>query len=303
MPFLKLQLDAGAQDPEVFEEALFAAGASSVTLADAADNPVLEPAPGTTPLWPTVRIEALFDGETDPLAVIALLQELLPEPLPANRFSIVEDRVWEREWLKDFRPMRFGKRLWVCPGGQRPSAADLHEHGTDPVILELDPGLAFGTGTHPTTALCLEWLDGASLSGVSVIDYGCGSGILAIAALKLGAAEAIGVDIDPQALTASRDNAARNGVSGDLKLLTADEPLDQSVDVVLANILAEPLHALAAVLQARVIAGGKLVLSGILTTQAAQVAASYAPWFDIAIGSSRDGWARLDGTRRATNAG
>jgi ribosomal protein L11 methyltransferase len=298
MPFLKLELMAGTQDPETFEDALFAAGATSVTLADAADNPVLEPAPGATPLWPTVRVEALFPGDTDPLEVIAVLQESLPEPWPEWHFSLLADRTWEREWLKDFRPMRFGRRLWVCPGGQRPDAMELAAEGLDPVILELDPGLAFGTGTHPTTALCLEWLDGADVRGVDVIDYGCGSGILAVAALKLGAAAAIGVDIDPQALTASRENAMRNRVESRLQCLATTEPLERQARVVLANILAEPLQTLAAFLKDRVAPGGHIVLSGILTTQAATVAACYAPWFDIGPVVSRDGWARLDGVRR-----
>ncbi len=298
MPFLKLELSAGTSDPEVLEEALFAAGAASVTLADAADDPVLEPAPGTTPLWPTIRIEALFDGETDPRAVTAFLHASLPEPLPPFQFSILDDRSWEREWLKDFRPMRFGRRLWVCPGGQRPAASDLREFPVDPVLVELDPGLAFGTGTHPTTALCLDWLDSADLTGLSVIDYGCGSGILAVAALKLGAASATGVDIDPQALTASLDNATRNQVASRLTLRAASEPLEQVADVLLANILAEPLESLAGLLKDRVVPGGRIVLSGILTTQSEAVAKRYAPWFDMKPATCREGWARLDGVRR-----
>jgi len=302
MPFLKLEIDLGARDPEPFEDALFAAGATSVTLADAADDPVLEPAPGMTPLWPTVRIEALFDGDTDPVSVLAGLQSMLDEPLPGHRFSVLGDRTWEREWLKDFRPMRFGKRLWICPGGQRPPGSALQEAGAPPVILELDPGLAFGTGTHPTTALCLGWLDGIDVAGRNVIDYGCGSGILAVAALKLGAASAIGVDIDPQALTASRENAERNDVAGRLRLLAVDEPLTAQADILLANILAEPLMALADQLKDRVVAGGRIALSGILATQAAAVAERYAPWFDMNPATHQDGWVRLDGVRRTPAA-
>lgn len=302
MPFLKLELDLGARDPEPFEDALFALGATSVTLADAADDPVLEPAPGMTPLWPTVRIEALFDEATDPVVVLAGLQSMLDDPLPVHRFSVLGDRTWEREWLKDFRPMRFGRRLWVCPGGQRPTEAALQDSGPAPVILELDPGLAFGTGTHPTTALCLEWLDGIDLVDRSVIDYGCGSGILAVAALKLGAASAIGVDIDPQALTASRENADRNHVAGRLTLLAVDEPLTAQADILLANILAGPLLALASQLKDRVVPGGRVALSGILAEQAEAVAERYAPWFDMKPATLQDGWVRLDGVRRASAA-
>lgn len=297
MSFLKIELELGAQDPAPFEDSLFAAGAVAVTLADAADDPVLEPLPGTTPLWPTVRLEALFPDGTDPAAILEELRASLPASLPPHRSSLLADRVWEREWLKDFRPMRFGKRLWVCPGGQRPADAAL-EPGVVPVLLELDPGLAFGTGTHPTTALCLEWLDAAQLAGKTVIDYGCGSGILAVAALQLGAAKAWGVDIDPQALVASRENAKRNGVGSQLSLQTHDQPLADKGDILLANILAEPLHKLANGLAGQVAPGGWIVLSGILETQAEAVAARYAPWFDIGPPAIREGWARLDGRRR-----
>ena len=224
---------------------------------------------------------------------------MLDEPLPGHRFSLLGDRTWEREWLKDFRPMRFGKRLWVCPGGQRPTDSALQETGVSPDILELDPGLAFGTGTHPTTALCLHWLDSIDLTGLKVIDYGCGSGILGVAALKLGAASVIGVDIDPQALTASRENAERNRVAGRLSLLAVDEPLTAQADILLANILAEPLLALAGELKNRVVAGGHIVLSGILSSQAAAVAQRYVPWFDMNPATHQDGWVRLDGVRRA----
>jgi ribosomal protein L11 methyltransferase len=302
MPFLKIEIDVGARNPEPFEDALFAAGATSVTLADAADDPVLEPAPGMTPLWPTVRIEALFEGDTDPVAVLASLHASLDEPLPGHRFSLLGDRTWEREWLKDFKPMRFGRRLWVCPGGQRPPAESLPVAGDPAVILELDPGLAFGTGTHPTTALCLEWLDGLELEGRSVIDFGCGSGILAVAALKLGARLAIGIDIDPQALLASQDNAVRNGVADRLTLLAAGQPLTAAADVLLANILAEPLLALAPRIKDHVVPGGRIALSGILATQAGAVAERYGAWFDMNPAKALGDWVRLDGVRRDRQA-
>ncbi len=305
MAFLQLIFDVGAADPAPFEEALLAVGALSITLEDAADDPVLEPGPGMTPLWPQVRIKALFDEGTDPEDVRAALAAGtdVSRTLPALRFEPLADRAWEREWLKDFRPMRFGRRLWICPGGQRPP------HSSDDCLIELDPGLAFGTGTHPTTALCLDWLDGAWLAGQRVIDYGCGSGVLAIAALKLGASEAVATDIDPQALLATLDNAQRNGVDARLTVTLADALPLASADVVLANILAEPLHALAPTFAQLVVPGGRLVLSGILQTQAAAVAHRYAPWFDIgpaitrsaaadAPGGGSDTWVRLDGVRR-----
>ncbi|MFL6620615.1 MAG: 50S ribosomal protein L11 methyltransferase, partial [Povalibacter sp.] len=247
MPFLQVTLAIGSADPEAYEDALFAAGALSVTLEDAADHPVLEPAPGTTPLWPNVQIKALFDGAADPDVVQAVLRSQPLPAMPDPNFQLIEDRVWEREWLKDFHPMRFGKRLWICPDGQRPTDDELHTQGfnIEPCFIDLDPGLAFGTGTHPTTALCLEWLDGAEPSGRTTIDYGCGSGILAIAALKLGAAAALAVDIDPQALVATHENAARNGVDTHLTVRSVGEMTSAPAHLLLANILAEPLIELA----------------------------------------------------------
>ncbi|GFE88205.1 50S ribosomal protein L11 methyltransferase [Steroidobacter agaridevorans] len=306
MPFLQLILPIGAADPAPYEDALLAAGASSITLEDEGDDPVLEPLPGTTPLWPRVRLKALFEGEPDTQELLQLLRaELsgkLAEPLARVAFETLEDRAWEREWLKDFRPMRFGERLWICPGGQQPDAEQLRAIPA-PVLIELDPGLAFGTGTHPTTALCLEWLDAANVAGARVIDYGCGSGILAIAAAKLGAAEVLAIDIDPQALLATHDNAERNGVAQLIVARLADSEAESHgapADILLANILAGPLESLAPAFASRVRAGGRLVLSGILRNQAEAVATTYAPWFDIAPVVVRDDWARLDGVRRPT---
>jgi ribosomal protein L11 methyltransferase len=309
MPFLQLILPIGAADPAPYEDALLAAGASSITLEDEGDDPVLEPLPGTTPLWPRVRLKALFDGDADPEQILQFLEEALRDELaqpPGSatlksqaRFETLADRAWEREWLKDFKPMRFGQRLWICPGGQQPDAEQMRASGT-PVLIELDPGLAFGTGTHPTTALCLEWLDAAAIAGKRVIDYGCGSGILAIAAAKLGASEVVAIDIDPQALLATHDNAERNGVAGLISAHLADHSHDAPADVLLANILAGPLESLAPAFAARVCVGGQIVLSGILRNQAEAVASRYAPWFDIAPVVVRDDWARLDGVRRPT---
>jgi ribosomal protein L11 methyltransferase len=293
MPFLELQLTLDGVDPESAEQACFDSGALSVTLADAGDTPVLEPAPGTTPLWPRVRLSALYDAATDRNQVTGILSERLDLEATALAFRDVEDRVWEREWLKDFRPMCFGRRLWVCPGGQRPPTVT----ATD-VLVELDPGLAFGTGTHATTALCLEWLDGLSLAGRRVLDVGCGSGILAIAALRLGAAHAVAVDIDPQALIATRDNAERNGVAERLEVRDAAASWGTGHDVVLANILAEPLIELSPRLAGACHAGADLAVSGLLTEQAAPVAAAFATWFDMRPQTRRDDWVCLSGTRR-----
>ena len=287
MPFLQLTVLIGSADPAPFEDALLAAGATSITLEDAGDDPVLEPSPGSTPLWPRVRIRALFAAATDPDALRALF--------PGATFEQIADRAWEREWLKDFRPMRFGRRLWICPGGQHPTA----DESTDaPCLVELDPGLAFGTGTHPTTAACLEWLDSAPLHGKFVVDYGCGSGVLAIAALKLGAAAALAIDIDPQALLATRENAARNQVSERLTVAVPDAAPRGRAEILLANILAEPLLELAPSFAERVMLGGSVVLSGILRSQAAPVASRYAAWFDMRPAIIRDDWALLHGVRR-----
>ncbi len=312
MPFLQLSLDIGPRNPEPYEDALFELGALSVTLLDAADDPVLEPAPGATPLWPTIVVRAVFAADADADQVRTALStapDLDRQVIAAHaRFESVEDRAWEREWLKDFKPMRFGRRLWVCPGGQRPDAEAIGPNA-DVVLLELDPGLAFGTGTHATTALCLEWLDAGAvtaadgakpwLAGADVIDYGCGSGILAIAALRLGARRAVAMDIDPQALLATRENAERNGVLDRIQV-TADREVEQAeADVLLANILAGPLVDLAPVLAGRTRVGGRIALSGLLVEQADAVTAAYRPWFDVGLTGERDGWGLLTGYRRA----
>jgi ribosomal protein L11 methyltransferase len=291
MPQLQLTLDIGSGDPAPVEDALFELGAVSITLADAADDPVLEPAPGETPLWPTVVVKAVFGAEADADVIAACLAQALPDA-PAPRFEVLPDKPWEREWLKDFKPMRFGRRLWVCPGGLPAGAPDA-------IRIELDPGLAFGTGTHPTTALCLEWLDSQDIAGRQVVDYGCGSGILAIAAAKLDAASVLAMDIDPQALIATRDNAARNAVAGRIAV-TGDPWLAAgTADVLLANILAGPLVDLAPRFAQAVRPGGLLALSGLLLEQADTVTAAYRPWFDIGTTATRDGWALLAGRRRA----
>lgn len=282
----------GAQ-AEDLGDALMENGAVSVTFQDTHDNPVFEPLPGETRLWGDTDVIGLFDAETEMHEVIAGLE---PHPLLGpgfpHKIEQIEDKDWEREWMDNFHPMRFGQRLWICP-----SWRDVPD--PDAVNVMLDPGLAFGTGTHPTTALCLAWLDGLDLAGKTVIDFGCGSGILAIAALKLGAASAIGIDIDPQAIQASRANAERNGVSERLSLfLPQEQPADLSADVVVANILAGPLRELAPLISVLPVTGGHLGLSGVLASQAASVCEAYEEKFALDPVAEKEEWCRITGVRR-----
>ncbi|MBQ4793639.1 50S ribosomal protein L11 methyltransferase [Pectobacterium versatile] len=295
MPWIQLKINTSGKVAEQLGDVMMESGAVSVTFQDTHDTPVFEPLPGETRLWGDTDAIALYDAEIDMNAVIAILEQ---EPLLGagfkHKIEQLEDKDWEREWMDNFHPMQFGKRLWICP-----SWRDI----PDPTAVNvmLDPGLAFGTGTHPTTALCLQWLDGLDLEGKTIIDFGCGSGILAIAALKLGAARAIGIDIDPQAIQASRDNAQRNGVSERLELyLPKDQPADLSADVVVANILAGPLRELAPLISDLPRAGGYLGLSGVLATQAEGVAEAYADKFTLDPVAEREEWCRITGQRRAS---
>ncbi|MBD8897386.1 50S ribosomal protein L11 methyltransferase [Rhodanobacter sp. DHG33] len=298
MPFLELSLTARLEQQPRVEEALEDLGALSITLRDAdAETPdeqaIFEPGVGELPLWPTITLNALFDEHSDRRGLAAALGELLPwlEPDQLD-FRTVEDQDWERAWMDQYQPLSFGRRLWIYPWNIEPPADE------ESVVVRLDPGLAFGSGTHPTTALCLEWLDGLALAGKSVIDYGCGSGILAIAALKLGAAHAIGVDNDPQALLASHDNAERNGVAARLDAyLPGDEP-KAAADVFVANILAGPLSELAPIFAHAAKPGAPFAISGILDGQQDELLARYAEWFEALRVDIRDGWVRISGTRR-----
>jgi ribosomal protein L11 methyltransferase len=285
-----VSFELGALDPEVAESACFACGATAVTFADARDEPVLEPLPGEVRLWPSTRLSALFCGLGEPRALAARLAARLA--LPAALFSaeVLPERVWEREWLKDFHAMRFGERLWVCPH---------HEHVDDPdaVVVKMDPGLAFGTGTHPTTALCLQWLDGGPLAGARIIDYGCGSGVLAVAGARLGAVEAHCFDIDPQALIATRDNAEANAVSARVRLHSSTQSLPHGVDVLLSNILSGPLCELAPRFAALVRPGGALILAGLMEHEVTEVTHAYDACFDIRPFGQREGWVGLCGRR------
>jgi ribosomal protein L11 methyltransferase len=287
--FVELSFELGPLDPEAAEAACFTCGATSVTFVDSQDDPILEPLPGEFRLWPATRMQALF-LETEPALLVHLLSEALGIPAPLIHARVVEDRVWEREWLKDFHAMRFGERLWICPN---------HEQVGDPnaVVVKMDPGLAFGTGTHPTTALCLEWLDRRPMAGARVIDYGCGSGILAVASVKLGAAEAHCFDIDPQALIATRDNAESNGVSARVLPHGSTESLPGGVDVLLSNILSGPLCELAPRFAALVRPGGDLVLAGLMESEVSDVTRAYNACFDIRPFGQREGWVGLSGRR------
>ncbi len=297
MPWTNLSVLS--RHPELVEEVLIAQGAQSVSFLDAADNPVLEPAPGETPLWPLTRTVGLFAVRQKLAPIVATLREILPDGAAAIITSAaLDEQEWVKVWLRDWKPLKFGKHLWVTPQAKRREIRDRKA-----VIVRLDPGLAFGTGTHPSTALCLEWLARAELKGKTVLDYGCGSGLLAIAALKLGALRATAVDIDPQALIATRDNAQRNSVGGRLKIVQASGLRLGTFDVVLANILANPLIELAPRLGERVAAGGHLVLSGLLARQADEVMAAYTGLagrgFAFQPPALSQDWARLEGHHRA----
>ncbi len=289
MDWLQLSLETTA--PAALEEALWAAGALAVTLQDAADTPVLEPPPDQTPLWPGVKVTGLFESQRPVETILGQLRLALAAELPPHQAELLEDRDWVREWLTHFQPLRCGRRLWICP-------TQYQVHEPDAVVIKLDPGLAFGTGMHPTTALCLDWLDSAELTGRRLLDYGCGSGILAVAAARLGALSVCAIDSDPQALQATRDNAARNGVQDRLTVTPPEAWLPGLYDVVVANILAGPLIELAPRLATRVAADGWLILSGLLQEQAAEVAAAYATWIDWQPPTMRQHWARLAGRRR-----
>ena len=293
MPWIQLKINTTGNDAETLSDALIESGAVSVTFQDTHDNPVFEPLPGETLLWGDTDAIGLYDAETDMTEVVAMLEN---EPLLGKGFvhkiEQLEDKDWEREWMDNFHPMRFGERLWICP-----SWRDV----PDPTAVNvmLDPGLAFGTGTHPTTAMCLQWLDSLDLTDKTVIDFGCGSGILAIAALKLGAKHVVGIDIDPQAIQASRDNAERNGVSERLSLyLPKDQPENLSADVVVANILAGPLRELAPLISVLPVAGGHLGLSGILASQAQSVADAYQDLFELDPVAEKEEWCRITGVKK-----
>lgn len=292
MPWLQLKLITTEEDAERIGDTMLEMGALSVTLMDAQDIPILEPAPGETPLWQDIQMMLLFDANIDTKTILNRWQK---NPLSAKshdeKFELIEDKDWEREWMDRFEPMKFGSNLWVCPSW-KPVADE------NAVNVMLDPGLAFGTGTHPTTALCLEWLDSVDLNGKTVIDYGCGSGILAIAALKLGASKVYAVDIDPQAILATKENAKRNQVFDQRLLVDYPSAIDSIVtDIVVANILAGPLVELADSIAGHCCANGMIALSGILDNQAEVTREVYLKWFDMKPPVYQEEWSRLTGLK------
>lgn len=287
MAWIQFVCNTSQDKAEALSDALSECGAAAVTFEDDADQPIYEPEVGETPLWTATRLTALFDAETRSDEVTMMLANFIDE-VPRFKVEAVEDKDWEREWMSNFHPIQFGERLWICPSWHQPPEPEA-------VNILLDPGLAFGTGTHATTALCLNWLDTAELKGKYVIDYGCGSGILAIAAALLGAEKVIAVDTDPQALEATRANAERNGVEIDAFL--PGECPDLPCDLLLANILAGPLQTLAPRFANLCKPGTNLVLSGILQTQAETVSDSYQAWFDMDPATQKEDWIRLTGKR------
>jgi ribosomal protein L11 methyltransferase len=291
MKWLELSVRVSRQIAPLVEGLLQNEPVLALTMTDDADDPVLEPGVGETPLWPFVCVTALFNGDT-PVEPLARLLSLVPgvdRPQQVN-FRKFDDQQWERVWLERFKPMQFGRDLWIVPGSQDVPLQAAH-------VLRLDPGLAFGTGTHPTTRLCLQWMDGHDFQGQTVVDYGCGSGVLGIVAAIKGAAEVLCVDNDPQALIATSDNATRNDVVTRLQVLMPAQFRPVPADVVLANILAGPLIELAPVLLAALRPGGSLVLSGLLEEQAEEVAQAYQLHMYHLTMTIDDGWVRLHGQK------
>ena len=298
MPWIQLKAKVSPAQIETIEDAMLDQGAQAVTLQDGADQPILEPDLGTMPVWDDTIIIGLFDADTDGEQLIANLKLIYSAfgadkgPFPECKLELVEDKDWERAWMDNFHPMSFGNRLWVCPSWKEPEDKNA-------INLMLDPGLAFGTGTHPTTALCLKWLDQHVEGNELIVDYGCGSGILGIAALLLGSQTMLGVDNDPQALVATRQNAERNGISEDQYTVVLPENTQQvQADIMIANILAGPLMTLAETLANLTRSGGKLALSGILSHQAEDVKQAYEPWFNMTEVEQMEDWVILKGTKR-----
>lgn len=291
---LQLSFECPAEVADALAELLPAAGALAVTMVDAGDDALYERPPGRTPLWPSTRVCGLFAADTDSGDVLERLRAgIAPSALPPARLTAIDDKPWELEYRRAFKPRCFAGRLWIVP-----SWAPAPNLATGQTSMVVDPGLAFGTGTHPTTRLCLEWLARVDVRERLVVDYGCGSGILAIAAVKLGAARALAVDVDPQALEATAANAARNGVAARVTALAPGEADAEVADALVANILARPLVELAPTLASLLRPGGAIALSGLLDDQADGVAQAVAPWLDLVERRHAQEWALLAGTRR-----
>lgn len=292
MAWQQLILHTDSAMAETLSDFLTELGALSVSYEDDADTPIYEPPPGTTPLWSATRLVALFETDIDTGAIIRQIEQRFgAEAVQQRQWQFLEDRQWETQWMDHFHAMRFGQRLWICPSWQEipdPKA----------VNILLDPGLAFGTGTHPTTALCLEWLDANPPHNARVLDFGCGSGILAVAAARLGAAAVWATDIDPQALQATRSNADNNGVSEKISVVEPAKLPQMQYDVLLANILANPLQELAEQFAAYVKSGGQFIISGFLDHQLDDLKNCYSRWFEITDCYRREQWLALAGKRK-----
>ena len=293
MSWLQIHLTTNKKHAPLVELLFEKLEALSITLGDAGDEPMLEPAPGESPIWQQTRVTGLFPESTNANNLCDTITTTLP-PGAINNLEVEQlmDRVWERVWLDSFHPMQFGDHLWIAPENQLPDDPDA-------IVVKLDPGLAFGTGTHPTTSLCLKWLSQANIEGATVIDYGCGSGILALAALRLGAKQVIAVDHDPQALEATHNNAVKNDIHGGLTLRASNQPLNARSDILLANILAGTLIELQPLLASLVKPGGQIVLSGILHEQAEPVATAFRNDFMLQPPDRQEDWVLLHGRRRS----
>lgn len=292
MPWIQLRLNANEETAEKVSDWLMACGSQAVTFIDREDTPIYEPLPGDEVIyWTNTVVMGLFDANHDMDKAIKYLQSIHPDKENMQyKLEQLEDKDWVREWMDNFHPMKFGERLWICPSWREVPEPEA-------VNVMLDPGLAFGTGTHPTTALCLTWLDGLDLTGKTVVDFGCGSGILSLAALKLGAKEVIGIDIDPQALEASLENAKRNNVADRLSLFLPKDQPSLKADVVVANILAGPLKELAPTIIEFVGENSALALSGVLENQAQELQTLYGQWCEMDPVQVQDEWVRLSGQR------
>lgn len=292
MAWVQIRINSTKENAEVISDELMELGCPSVTFVDAKDTPIYEPKLGEVTLWADTTVIGLFDASVD---MQAITEHLAQMPILRENFVCkveqLEDKDWEREWMDNFHPIQFGERLWICP-----SWRDIPD--TSAVNVLLDPGLAFGTGTHNTTALCLRWLDSLDLSGKTVVDFGCGSGILGIAALKLGAKRVIGIDIDPQALAASRDNAERNGVANQLEVYLPENQPEFEADILVANILAQPLRELHQVILGLLKSGGQFALSGILEEQVTSVEDIYRQYAELETSQQDGEWMRVAGKKR-----
>lgn len=291
MPWLQLIINSDREDATSIETAMTSNGALSVTFEDNADEPIFEPALGEAPLWTATRVTGLFEADINTEDTLSAVLKASCAQVAACRWHILEDKDWQREWMQYFTPIQCGENFWICP-----SWCDVPD--ADAVNLMLDPGLAFGTGTHPTTFQCLQWVAEQNIEGASVIDYGCGSGILGIAALLLGAKSVLGTDIDPQALIATAENVRRNNLdSAHFPVYFPDKCPQTPVDIVFANILAGPLVELAPKLIALVKPGGKICLSGILNTQQHAIVDAYTPVINIDSIQEHDNWLCITGTK------